>query len=47
MKLEESAVSPDTESLSLTEADVLEAFLSEPMVSRTLPQLRWCLFVME
>ena len=45
MELEESTVNPDTEFLSLTEADVFEVFLSEPMVSHTLPQLRWWLFV--
>ena len=44
MELEESAISPDAESLSLTEADVPGAFLSEPMASHTTPQLRWWLF---
>ena len=44
MEIEESAISPETESLSLTEADVPGAFLSGPMASHTIPQLRWWLF---
>ena len=43
MALEDNVISLDTESLSLTEADVPGAFLSEPMASHTMPQLRWWL----
>ena len=40
MELQESAIRADTEFLSLMEAVVPGAFLSEPMASPTIPQLR-------
>ena len=44
MELEKSAISPDTESITLKEANVPGALLSEPVASHTIPQLRWWLF---